>query len=95
MKLELRQKNLYYIQVYNENRDLLNIVKSYDTPIIFINWTKDLFFLSSQAKGSTQTTSRHTNIFLNGQFDREKDKFITLPHDEFMNLIEKEGVKLE
>lgn len=91
MEVQIGKKNLYYMQV-TSNGNLLTIVKSYDTPIIFINWTTSEFYLSEHAKGYSMTTSRHTNYFLNDQFVKEKDKFITLPHDKFMNSIEKEGV---
>lgn len=90
---QIGQKNLYHMQV-SLNGNLLTIVKSYDTPIIFINWTTSEFYLSEYAKSYSMTTTRHTNYFLNDRFRYYKDKFETKDHFEFMELINKGGVKL-
>ena len=83
-------------ELYELNNNNVTIVKSYNSPIIYINRTTQEFYLSELAYNRSMTTSRHTNIYLgeNGLFRYYKDEFKTIPHNDMLNKCENLGLKV-
>ena len=94
---QIGSKELYELNINNKEDNInIDIVKSYNSPIIFINWTTQEFYLSEVAYNRSMTTSKHTNIYLKnyGKFSYWEDEFKTIPHNEMLNKCENLGLKV-
>lgn len=82
--------------LYELNNNNVTIVKSYNSPIIYVDGTSQEYYLSELAYNYSKTTSRHANIYLKnyGKFSYFKDEFKTIPHNEMLKKCENLGLKV-
>ena len=93
---KIGSKELYELN-FNNGEKNINVVRSYKSPIIFIDWTTHEFLISDMAYNRSMTTTRHANIFLknNGKFSYWKDEFKTVSHKKILKKCEKMGLTVD